>query len=178
MFLKALVEHSQIDFPFCVRKAESPDFVLTVRETTTIGIEHRDITSQDYQEHLSESANNPSSTSVRLDRFKFGGQPTSEINAGWVGNEVEREWSQLALQAIRDKIELLNKPHFQKLDSYELLLYSNTHLPNIDLQIAIDLLRASLNNELVSQTHTRHFHSISIIYGNKVWLRQLTANDQ
>jgi len=178
MFLKALVASSQIDFPFCVRKSESPDFVLTIRETREIGIEHRDITSQGYQKHLSESANKPADDPVWLDQFKSGGPPTSLVNAGWVGDEVEREWAQLALEAIRRKLELLNKTHFLDLDSYELLLYSNTYLPNVDRQKAIAFLSALLNKELAAQTVSRHFDSISIIYGNEVWLRQLTANDQ
>jgi hypothetical protein len=53
MFLKALVAHSLLCFPFCVRKTESPDFILTIQGRTNIGIEHRDITSQGYQKILS-----------------------------------------------------------------------------------------------------------------------------
>ena len=178
MFLKALVASSQIDFPFCVRKTESPDFALTIRETINIGIEHRDITSERYQKHLSQSANNPSSEPVWLDEFKSGGQPTSPLNIGWVGDEVEREWSQLALEAILDKLELLNKDHFQNLNSYELLLYSNTHLPNVDRERAIPCLSLSLNKRLATETFVKNFRSISIIYGNEVWLRQFTVNAQ
>jgi len=175
MFLKALVVHSKIDFPFCVRKAESPDFILTLKETTTIGIEHRDITTKDYQKYLSESAQKPSGELVWLDRFKDAGTPVSEINAGWAGNEVEREWVQLVLGAIREKTDILNKPHFQNLDTYELLLYSNTYLLNVDRRKAIDFLSTSLNKECAAQTLARHFNSISIIYGDEVWLRQLTT---
>ena len=178
MFLKALVSHCSIEFPFCVRKTEGPDFLLTVKENTHIGIEHRDITSQSYQQHLSESASKPSGEIVSLDRFKLGGEPVSEINAGWIGDEVEMEWARLASDAIRDKTNLMNKPHFQNLDSYELLLYSNTHLPNIDRRKAIDLLRRSLNAEKAIQNLPRHFDSISIVYGDDVWLQELTANNQ
>jgi hypothetical protein len=176
MYLKELVAHSRIDFPFCVRKTESPDFLLTVNDEIQIGIEHRDITSQRFQQHLSESANGPSGQIVWLDRFKATGEPTSELNTGWVGDEVEREWAQLALDAIRDKTHLLNKGHFQNLPSYELLLYSNTHLPNIDRRSAIDYLRTSLNREFADHTLGKRFDSISIIYGDQVWLRELTVN--
>ena len=152
-------------------------FILSASSGLKIGIEHRDITSEKYQEHLSLSSKNQSQSVVFLSQFKIGRAPQDVFNAGWTDSEVQREWATLTLDAIVDKTNLLNKEHYQKLDMYELLLYSNTYLPNldhVDKEKAIAYLLKFIEEKFSATTFKRFFRHISFIYGQDVWLHQLT----
>ena len=175
LYLKALVHFSQIEFPFTITKTESPDFVICIVNKYKIGIEHRDIASEKWQQYLGESAKNPNDKPVYLDQFKLSGPPTNEINQGWVEREIIDEWNTLALEAIVNKVELLNKGHYQELDSYELLLYSNTHLPisSTDLDKAIPELSNTYNKKYESIKYPKVFDSVSIIMGDEIKLKVL-----
>ena len=69
----------------------------------------------------------------------------------------------------------MNK-HYQNYDKFELLLYSNTHLPNVDKEIVIKFLTQNLNEWIENKIFTKVFESISIIYGQEVWLNILKSN--
>ncbi|MFI5252229.1 MAG: hypothetical protein ACHQQQ_07340 [Bacteroidota bacterium] len=167
------MKFSQVNFPFSVCKSESPDFIIHIDAGKTIGIEHREITTEPYQQYLTESLRQPSIEPVFLDRFKLGGSPENENNSGWVGNGVEQEWVELALRAICDKQELLNKDHYKQLDSYDLLLYSNTYLSNVKREIVMPILSDVYTAKCRGRFFKRLFNSVTIIYGDEVWFRAL-----
>jgi len=163
-YLKAAILYSQIDFPFSICKSESPDFILHLSNGKTIGLEHRDISTEEWQESLTCMAKK-----LREEPILFGNLPGSD----WDQDQVNSEWARLALFAVSDKIEKLNGPHYKKLDSYELLLYSNTGLPNITQDDAMSKLSHEFNNKYASTNFDRLFQSLTIIYGDEVWLRRL-----
>jgi hypothetical protein len=176
-YLIKAVRLSKISFPFSVRKSEGPDFIIQLNCGKTIGIEHREITTEKYQQYLTDSSKYISSKPIWLSQFSHGNQPADSMNSGWVGEEVEREWVALALRAISDKFDKLNKSHIQKLDSYELLLYSNTHLPDISIKEVVPLLTSRLNEMFQNSNFIRSFKFISIIYGNEVHFRALSNQE-
>jgi hypothetical protein len=110
---------------------------------------------------------------VFLDQFKLSGPPTIEANQGWVSGEAVNEWATLALEALEDKLALLNKSHYGQLNEYELLLYSNTHLPDIELDNGIAALSRLFSQKHGANKFPRLFGALSVIYGNEIRLRAL-----
>jgi hypothetical protein len=170
-YLKALVKASRINFPFTICKSERPDFIISLNDLKKIGIEHRDITTKKYQQYL--HSDQQSDQDEFLDKFKIGGYQNDICNSGWVGDEVEQEWALITLKAIEDKLILHNKGHIQDLDTYELLLYSNTHLPNIDKKKAISFLLNQVNERINEKHFARLYKYISFIYGSETWLHEI-----
>lgn len=167
-YLKAAVHFSQIDFPFSIQKSESPDFIIQLKTGQTIGLEHRDIADEKWQESLSQIAKQFNSQGYIL-----GELPGSQMSR----DEVDSEWARLALVAVSEKIDKLNLPHYKALDTYELLLYSNTGLPNIFQVKAIDKLSSAFDFQYKDIKFNRLFRSITIIYGDEVWYRRLFFNN-
>jgi hypothetical protein len=169
LYVNALIqtENPLIRWPLSILKDESPDFTLTLAGQTVIGVEHTTVTSTEYQQFRAQSLKHPVEETVWLDRFKLGGAPTSEVNSGWVGNEVEREWATLAFQSVAEKLGKLNRPHFKKHTRNELLLNTISYLPNVELEVAIPMLAAKLTVEVADGKHQSVFDAISFIYGRR-----------
>jgi predicted nucleotidyltransferase len=148
--------------------------VLTLADHRTIGIEHRDIATERYQRFLSKTSKFRNTEECLDDDNYLKALKEADLPSVTYGDADDYEWANLALSAISDKIDLLNRGHFESLDSFELILYSNTHLQNIlNKYRAIASLANKLNKELIGRFHSRLYDSISIIYGDEVWLRDL-----
>ncbi len=170
LYANALIQvnHPLICWPLRIQRSAtpSPDFVLTFGADLTIGVEHSTITSSKYQQFRAESLRNPTGKVVKLDSFKLGGAPTSEVNQGWVGDEPEREWATLAFQVTQEKFAKLNRSHFTKNGRNELLLSTVSYLPNLDIELSIRMLGEILTKEMSTQRYQYNFDAISIIYGD------------
>jgi len=169
LYVNALIQTANplVGWPLSILKGESPDFSLTFTGLSVIGVEHTTVTSTKYQQFRAESLKHPIEEAVWLDRFKLGGAPTSEVNSGWVGNEVEREWTTLAFQSVTEKLGKLNRQHFKKHARNELLLNTISYLPNVELQVAVPMLAAKLTEEVADGKYQFTFDAISFIYGRR-----------
>ena len=167
LYVNALIQssHAMVHWPLLLHRSESPDFNLRFGEDPTTGVEHSTITSTKYQQFRAESLKDLEDRVVSLDAFKIGGPPTSDINAGWVGNEPEREWSALAFRKCKEKLEKLNRAQFTKNARNELLLNTVSYLANLDIQLAIQMLGKLLTQEVADEKYQCTFDAISIIYG-------------
>jgi hypothetical protein len=79
------------------------------------------------------------------------------------GNEPEQELTRLILTALADKTEKLNRGHYTQADRYELLIYDNSHLPMIDLDVLIPILKPALTEWFHQNPAERAFGSISLL---------------
>ncbi|MDO8571816.1 MAG: hypothetical protein Q7R79_04010 [bacterium] len=167
-YLKAVVHHNQINFPFSICKSERPDFILALGDGKTIGLEHSDITTEKWQQDLTRIAK-----LLKRKHVLFGSLPNDNLTA----DEASSKWASLALIALEKKINDLNKADFKQLDSYELLLYSNTDLPNVDQNEVIPKLSTAFNQKYKSTEFPRLYTSLSIAYGNDLWLRTMQIHN-
>ncbi|MCI0707167.1 MAG: hypothetical protein L0Y80_06775 [Ignavibacteriae bacterium] len=167
-YLKGAVYYNQINFPFSICKSERPDFIITFCNGETIGLEHSEITTKKWQQTLTQIAR-----LLQQKQALFGNLPNDELKP----DEAASKWVELALKAIEKKTEDLNKRDFKKLDSYELLLYSNTDLPNVEQNQIIPKLSEVFNKKFNSMNFSKFYSSISVVYGDELWLRTMQINN-
>jgi hypothetical protein len=168
-------EKITLEWPIHCLKSESPDFQLSIGKTT-IGLEHSTITSSKYMQFRSEHIRNPKEETIWTDTFRIGGAPIDEINLGWVGDGVEKEWVLLAISRIVDKYDKLNKNHFCKFDRNELILNTISYLPALDIIRAIPMLGVSVDAELAKKEYSYSYDSISLIYGSLTFPNALSIS--
>lgn len=127
IFLVGCFKSSKLSFPFKVVSRESPDFTLIkTNENMEIGIEHTRATLESYKIAETELKNHPEGSVIELCRYSPYTKITkknSDIGIvtpggrlegnGWSGNQVEYEWAETILNSIKNKVELLNKEHFE-----------------------------------------------------------------
>jgi hypothetical protein len=182
LYANALIQisHAMVHWPIRIRRSisPSPDFNVDFGGIVHVGVEHSTITSTKYQQFRADSLKHPKEQVVWLDSFKIGGPPRGEINQGWVGDEPEREWVTLAFQKAQEKLTKLNQPHFLKHARNELLLNTVSHLPNLNIEVAIRMLGEQLTKELVDGKYQNCFDAISFIYGDSTIPQALVKRDQ
>ena len=166
-YLQSFVEHNPNEFPFSICKSECPDFQITLKGGTTIGLEHTDVSTEEWQKNLTYLGK----------KIRESGGMLYDPGPGLPESEALEEWAKLALVAIADKIAKLNKSHYKEADTYELLLYSNTNLPNVEEDKAIQRLSEAFNQKFQSQTFERLYESVSVMYGRDVWFRRLVLRN-
>ncbi len=132
VYLLALAGNGLLDYPFTVKRSESPDFFLTGESSDAVGLEvtratepwlQREMTSADREYRRRELA-----------AEKSGREPEPTIIAlsqsGWIGDEAENQWCILMRRAIERKITKLAK--FVPATRHDLLIADDTPLPAVD----------------------------------------------
>ena len=156
-YLRKLLDGNKLSFPFAVLKSESPDFILISADGKKIGLEIAEITTEEYQRYLTEQSVKES-VDVKI-----------LLDMPYVGDSVEQEWSELAKNIILQKLNKLNSI-FSTYAENRLVLYSNTHLPNIYYDVAQKMLSQKMNDTLLNSDISKGFDTINIIYGENVLL--------
>jgi len=155
-FLIACLKNKKLCFPLDIYKGESPDFLLKINPKLIIGLEHTTATVEKYKMDVSESEKYPPGTLIELPYYSGNSSPPKKssiavkkpgeklTHCGWGDDGIEKQWSDIILKTLIDKIELLNKLHFKKFSKNELLIDDDSPSPvsiTYRLQSSIDMLK-------------------------------------
>ncbi len=127
IFLVGSFKLERLYLPIKIISRESPDFtVIYENQNREIGIEHTKATIESYKIAESELKKHPEGSVIELCHYspfvKMSKKqsdvgiisPKSPLKGeGWSGNQVEYEWAETILNAIKKKVEVLNEPHFE-----------------------------------------------------------------
>ncbi len=128
IFLLGSFKLKKISYPIKIfsRQSQSPDFTITYgKQNKEIGLEHTKAALESFKVAQSEGKKHPDGSRIELccySPFEKISTKQSDIGIvhpgdplerkGWDGNQVEREWAEIILSAIKKKTALLNQPHF------------------------------------------------------------------
>jgi hypothetical protein len=155
IFLIASFKISKINLPVEVLKDESPEFRLSrISKAPYLGLEHTRATIEKYKMDMSELQKYPPGTVVetsfysptkKLPKKSSVGikEPGQALNgSGYGDNQVEEEWSDIMLDSIERKTQLLNQKHFEKYRTNELLIEDDSPVDFfVDINEGIKILR-------------------------------------
>lgn len=126
IFLVGSFKLKHLFFPLKITSRESPDFIIYQGQNTQIGLEHTIATLESFKIALSNLRKYPEGSCIELchySPYKKTPKKQSDIGIilpgsslkgeGWIGNQVERIWAEVMLNAIKKKVEILNKDHFE-----------------------------------------------------------------
>jgi hypothetical protein len=140
LYLLALGQHEFLDYPFTVRKGESPDFAITEKSCEVIGLEVTKATEPWLQREMTSADREYRRRELAAGTSGAGAEPVtialSEL--GWIGDEAEDQWCALMRRAIQGKIAKL--PAFRPAVRNDLLVCDDTPLPAVDRRKALAAL--------------------------------------
>jgi hypothetical protein len=180
IYLYANNKLDKLVFPLTLIKRESPDFcILCYDKENSRGIEHTLSTLPDYKMAESELNKSPAGSKLEPDYYSpFIKLPKEKINSGirqpeehlkgkgYSGDRPEIEWAEIVKNAIHNKTSLLNKNHFKKFSTNELIVKGNSPAEIcVDIEVALTYLKPHIENYLISP-HELHFDKIHIISEN------------
>lgn len=179
-----------LNFPFFLIKNEHPDFrIICEEKKQSLGIEHTLSTLQDYKMAESESKKIPGSKLEpdyyspfkRLHKKEINigiRQPNERLTGpGYSGFSPEVEWAEIIKNTIHNKTTLLNKDHFKKFTSNELIVQGDSHVEFfIDLNKALEYLEPHIK-EYHSSSHKIKYDKIHIISMNTFVFDVLSRNE-
>ncbi len=139
-YLSALGRHELLNYPFTVKRGESPDFMLTEKSGAVVGLEVTRATEPWLQREMTIADREYRRREFAAENSGREAEPVvidlSEL--GWVGDEAENQWCALMRCAIERKIAKL--PAFIPAARYDLLVYDDTPLPAVDRRKALAAL--------------------------------------
>jgi hypothetical protein len=173
--LSALLGKDQLAYPLELIQRERPDFLLKANETQ-IGIEHTAAVPQNeaHKTVLRDRVDGPEVYFISHHQPGEAKKPAKELiqeiqanqsGPGWVGDSVEREWSEAMLHFVTGKIETLEKEGFEKFERNWLLIYDNWSLPALDREKAAQFLLLKIKESTCFDS----FDCVYIIIGNFVF---------
>jgi len=172
--LSTLNKKGKLSFPLSATQEDRPDFVLKHGETI-VGIEHTEAVSQN-EAHKSVLRDKFGSSDVYFishtspsDRKKNAKQLLREIEAdepgdGWVGNSVEREWSEAMFHFTQTKLSKFSKPGFRKFQENWLLIYDNWSLPALKRKLGSKYFY----EQLIESNAFEKFNKVFVLSGRKM----------
>jgi len=132
LYLLALAEHELLTYPLRIEQGESPDFMLTWPSGELTGLEVTRATEQWLQRSITLSEKEYRRREAQA--AASGGKPEPICvplsQAGWVGEDPEREWCSLIGRAIEQKIAKL--AGFRPASRHDFLISDDTPLPAVD----------------------------------------------
>lgn len=127
IFLVGSFKIGRLFFPIKIISRESPDFtVIYGDQNREIGLEHTRATLESFKVAESELKKHPEGSLIELCYYSpFAKIPKKQSDIGivspkghlkgegWKGEQVEQEWSEIILNTVKTKTELLNEGHFE-----------------------------------------------------------------
>jgi len=180
VYIYANDKMEQFTFPFALIKREHPDFsILCYEKTNSKGIEHTLSTLQDYKMAESELQKLPDGSKLEPDYYSpFRKLSKDEINKGlrqpserlvgqgYSGDRPEIEWAEIIKNTIHTKTAILNKDHFEKFATNELIVEGDSPTEFIiELDVALKYLEPHIN-EYLSSSYKKKYDKIHIISKN------------
>ena len=131
VYLFALGRHGGLDYPFTLKRAESPDFVLIEKSSAVIGLEVTRATEPWLQRAMTSADREYRRRELEAATSGKDAEPVvivlSELG---FGDEAEGQWCGLMRRAIEGKIAKLSK--FASAMRHDLLIADDTPLPTVD----------------------------------------------
>lgn len=174
IYMEQLADTKIFKYPVTIRKHETPDFIITQKSQSTIGLEHTEATTEPFQQTSADFERSPDGSLLEVGYFsdpnltreeykraikkpgqKLDGPPS-------YGNAWEKEWTSIITTAFINKIIKLNRPNYTLCDRNELLIYNNTHVM-ANMEIALPLLKSKLILLLAPSPREKVFNVISVI---------------
>lgn len=161
-YLQTLAGESLLEFPLKIVRSESPDFFLNFTDCS-VAVEIRDVGTERSQEATTLLERSPVGTFLEGEASLV--RPGEALqHPGYKNNEGETELAGLILDALDDKAETINGPHFQAADFYDLLLYDNSHLVLVtDFKALRPILDASIGTWQSRYELPRRIRQISVL---------------
>lgn len=127
IFLAGCLKLDRLSFPIKIISRQSPDFIIVYEsQNKEIGLEHTRATLESFKIAESELEKYPTESLIELSYYSpFVKIPKKQSDIGiiaskdplegegWVGDQVEYQWVEIMLDAIKRKVELLNGQHFE-----------------------------------------------------------------
>lgn len=162
-YLSTLARSLLLTYPFRVKKWESPDFLLYSNEGRVTGLEITEAGTEGSQRAATLLEKSP--PDALLEGEETITSPGDALRVPpYLGDEPERELTQIFLKSVANKVEALNRGHYEATDRSELLIYDNSHLvPLTDLKALAPYLKPSLTDWLTQNPRERTYDSISVL---------------
>lgn len=170
--LSTLIGEDCLSYPLELLQQERPDFLLKT-VSMQIGIEHTEVVPQN-EAHKATLRDNGNGPEVYFISHHQPGEPqktakqliqaieTNHAGKWWIGDSVEREWSEAMFFYIQSKIDNFMKEEFKKFEQNWLLIYDNWSLPALEREQATQLL----SKKILENNCFEKFDHIHIITGN------------
>ena len=154
--LATLATSDALVYPLSTRKTERPDYLVTQNYKLS-GFEVTMAINPQYVQAQSLSEAKEEKSIVDAGHFKWGekhnlkqlrdiSSRTQLTAPPWMGNEVEREYSNMIDDIVKTKITTLNKNGFSKYEENNLIIYVNQMLPILESIEATALCGERLHN--------------------------------
>lgn len=158
-YLLHLAETGLLDYPLALAKGESPDFTLRFADGRTRGVEVTEASTPEHQRAATQLERSPPGTLLEGDDLRLPGEESRD--AGWVGDEPEREWAGLVLEAVRRKVDGYD---YGNPDELELLVYDLTRVSvMIKLEDGAPFLRETIRSWRREAGPQQVFSRISVL---------------
>jgi uncharacterized protein len=158
-YLLHLAEADLLEYPLLVEKEQAPDFVVTFAGGRTRGIEVTEASTPEHQRAATQLERSPPGTLLEDEELRLPGEPLR--GPGWIGDEPERQWSSLVLEAVRRKTTGYD---YGAHDELELLVYD---LTGVGVLVKLDdgapFLRDAIRNWRREQGPQQVFSRISVL---------------
>ena len=183
IFLLGSFKLEKLHLPIKITSEESPDFTITDKNPNKeIGIEHTKATLESFKIAESELKKHPEGSLIELCYYSpfvkipkkqsdIGiVHPKSQLKGnGWNGDQVEYEWAETMLNAIKRKVALLNKPHFEVKTTNVLFIEDDSPVDFVKHEDdAIKILKQKYNQTTFSEKYLFNnvhiFSNCTLIY--------------
>lgn len=181
LFLRWLFAHNMdaVTTPLTIRRAggfNEPDFAA-VEDDLEYGIEVSRATTRRLQRSLDALVRAQDPAFIELDPYlnvendDLPFDPSSALitpgtrlnGEGWNGLEPERQWAALIAYRIGEKVKKLSEKYAKVFPTCDLLLYSDSHAPVIELESAVAFLKERIDADRKLATDPIFFRRISIV---------------
>ncbi len=181
LYLRWLFAHNvaAVRRPLTVRRAggfNEPDFAV-VEDGFESGLEVSRATTRRLQRSVDALVRAQSSAFIELDPYlnvenddlpfdpssALSIPGTRRIGEGWIGLEPERQWAALMAYRIGEKVKKLSDKYARVFPTCDLLLYSDSHAPVIELESAVAFLKERNDADRKLTADAVFFRKISIV---------------
>jgi hypothetical protein len=183
IFLIGSFKLGKLSLPVKIISKESPDFTIAYEDQNKeIGLEHTKATLESFKIAESELKKHPEGSLIELCYYSpFVKIPKKQSDIGivspkghlrgegWNGNQVEHEWSEIILNTVKKKTELLNEEHFEIKKENTLFIEDDSPVDFVKHEDdAIQILKQKFNQEKLTAKHifdnVHIFSNCTLIY--------------
>lgn len=183
IFLIGSLKLGRLSFPVKIISKDSPDFTIIYEDLNKeIGLEHTKATLESFKIAESELKKHPEGSFIELCYYSpFVKIPKKQSDVGiiypnghlkgegWNGDQVEHEWSEIILNTVKRKTELLNEEHFEIKRENSLFIEDGSPVDFVKHEDdAIQILKQKFNQEKLPAKHifdnVHIFSNCTLIY--------------
>lgn len=168
VMLQKFVSEKLLSYPIVLEHTDRPDFILTLSNGSTIGIEHTLSVAQD-QGHAQaqirqaygagDDIGQPRKLPYResdVESLQKELENNTLLNTGWYEGVTELEWPKAVGQSVNAKIQVVQKPGFSQFQQNWLLIDDGNGIP---LEITRDIQQDYVSSRMLKSLHDLTLHS-------------------